>query len=200
MKRFLSLTLVAIMLLTTLMLTSCDPIAEVKGFVNKILGKEETRYTITEDEWNAALDGTNYTATLESEGYTVIGAMAYPYAKTEIIAEDYPEYNQTAYMDMKNGYIYVKADSEWAKTGEDSIIMEESDVALRTELGELNYADLVYDEATKSYNAKDEDTIYSFYFENGALVYVEMVPADTTINASQIVTNIGTTVIELPQV
>ena len=199
MKRFLSLMLVAIMLLSTLMLTSCDPITEVKDFVNKILGKD--RYTITEEEWNTAFDGSNFTAIAEISGIKVTMAVDYPIIKYEIVASASPEYNETIYADLQNGYYLAKAGTGSFERYEIGSEVDVSDVSLKS-LGmfeDLKYSDLTYDKDGKCYTAKTEDSYYTFKFENGKLVSVEAIPTDVSISASEVYTNIGTTTVEMPK-
>ena len=201
MKRFLSFMLVAIMLLLTFALTSCDPVNDVKSFVNKVLGKEEeTRYTITENEWNTAFNVANYTVSMESDGYSIVAELAYPYMKYAMsVPGAGDEYNQTVFMNLSTGELYAQQDSEWVKANAGDTA-DESEVALKNEMVDIKFADLSYDEASKAYTYKDEDTYYSFKFENGKLVSIEMLSVDVSISARQTVTNIGTTTVEMPQV
>ena len=66
MRKILSLVLVAIMLLSTLVLTSCDT-ETIMQMIESIMqdqglvAPKEVRYTITEEEWNAVMDATNFT-------------------------------------------------------------------------------------------------------------------------------------------
>ena len=73
MKRILSLTLVAVMLLSTLVLTSCDAITDFFGGLFGGETKEEpARTTITEMEWRNAYKNNNYTLDFEQGGMRAI--------------------------------------------------------------------------------------------------------------------------------
>ena len=62
MKKIVSLMLVAVMMVMTL--TSCD-------LVDKLFGNDtETRYTITEEEWNAIMAMKNYTVNTTGKNVT----------------------------------------------------------------------------------------------------------------------------------
>ena len=105
MKRFTSLMLVAIMLISTLMLTSCDPIGSVKGFVNKVLGKEtgepaqETQITL--EQWLAAGELTNYTVVMdEGYGFEITVSVANNLAMIKYHYEGYID--QTLIYDIEN--------------------------------------------------------------------------------------------------
>ena len=200
MRRFLSFTLAAIMLCSVFVLTSCDPVEEVKKLVNDILGIP--RYTITEDEWLSSFDVANYTATLEDDNYTIITALDYPYMKYEMAYHSESANPEVMYVDLRNGDMYYKSNGTWIKTNEDVLATDESSLTLKNDIKthEINYSDLVYDKETKSYNYYDRmEADYSFKFEDGVLVCVE-VQLKAGLNSKQVVTDIGTTVVELPDV
>ena len=76
MKRFLSLALVAIMLLSTFMLASCDLFDQAKDFVHGVFGIEDgeqsgVRTTITREEWVALNNATNYTCRIYSSAMEI---------------------------------------------------------------------------------------------------------------------------------
>ena len=60
MKKLLSLALVAVMLCTTLMLTSCEAVMKLVQMYYIMDMESNIRYTVTEEEWNAAINLENY--------------------------------------------------------------------------------------------------------------------------------------------
>ena len=203
MRKLLSLLLVAVMLLSTLVLTSCDFMNTVEGFINDILGKEEEiRYTITEEEWNEMLKISNYTFKAETQGISIVIASAGSLLRYETDYPEIPEYSQAIAVDFANKVLITRyPDGTWTGQNFDESLTEITEVTLDT-IGyfeDVVYADLVYEEATKSYTYKDETTIYSFKFENGVLVLGEMLPVDTTIDAQMTISDIGTTKVEIPE-
>ena len=202
MKRILSFLLIAIMLFSMFLLTSCDPIGYVESFVNKVFGVD--RYTVTEDEWNNAFNISNYTAILLSDEHKVITSLDYPYMKYEMFNLKDTEQSALVYIvDLKTGDIYYNEDGEWIVVNEKSYIVDESRASLREDLriDEINFNDLEYDDETKSYTYnKLMEADLVFKFENGVLVSIEMFMKAGLDNTKQIATNFGTTVVELPQV
>lgn len=203
MKRFLSLTLVVVMLLSTLMLTSCDPIGSVKGFFNKILGKEEAeteieevRTTITEMEWRNVYSSTSYSLSMEADyihaSFIVSGTvMQINYMGIDFI------------VDLKTGYIISKSDVGYTgiKLLDQETIADVGDVSLG-ELGmfpSIEYSELSYDSEQECYTFKDKSSLGELYFENGKLVYALIVPADISETGKIELKNVGSTVVNLPE-
>ena len=200
MKRLLSLILVAIMLLTTLMLTSCDPIASVKGFVNKALGKEEetpeVRTTINEMEWRKTYSITNYTLNAEVLGEKIAIA-----SDDKVAAMSY--YGMDFIIDLSTGCFIMEGAQGYmgATLGKDVFPITNIALGEMGLLPEIAFSELVYDEEIKAYTYKDEESMLlcEFRFENGKLVYALMLPIDVTEEGKIEVTNVGTTVVELPE-
>ena len=204
MKRFLSLTLIAIMLLSTLIFTSCNYVNQAKDFVHGIFGiGDDARYTITEEEWNNAFEITNYTAIMMTDEYNVITSLDYPYMKYEMVSLDDSGLSEVMYMDLQTGDIYYEENGKWVKLTGQYMIVDEERTSLKVDLriDEINFDDLEYDKETKSYNYNQRtEADMVFKFENGVLVSVEMFMKAGLDNTKQIATNFGTTVVELPQV
>lgn len=197
MKKILSLTLVAVMLLTTLMLSSCEFMDTVMDFVNDIMGKEEeVRTTITEEEWLNTLEITNFTITMEAAGADVL--MAFDDSLIEYNVSQGKE-GYHIFMDLEKGVIVAEEESKWI--GVKTEVTDEKSITLGTLglLEDINYADLVYEEANKTYIAKSTSTIFSFTFENGVLVSAELLPVDVEEDGIGYITAIGTTVVEIPE-
>ena len=202
MKRFLSLVLVAIMLLTTLMFTSCS---SVKGFINKVLGREESiRTTITADEWAKITSINNFTTTVSSkyEGYSFEQILMC--TADALVMSYYYDFDGTIeaekiYLDIKRGY-EIKSDEQgnwigtWIDTSSDIIGFSEL-------LPDVSLGDLVYDKNTKSYTWEDKKygDLYNFYFENGNLVRMIISSTDSKYPQTTITENIGTTTVTLPE-
>ena len=206
MKRFLSLTLVAIMLLTTLMLTSCDFINQAKDYVHGIFGietEEEVRYTITEEEWEKMYDLDNYTVTVTetADGMRIDMMIAVTPDALRVVMEydvSGASMDMEVYYDVKNNYV-IQPDGygKWVGYPSSGLGMEVSMEALTSE---VRFSSLEYDEETKSYVFDDklDDTIYNFYFENGNFVRLELVSTDPDYPATGTIDNVGTTVVTLP--
>ena len=108
MKKFLSLTLVAMMLLTTFMLTSCDAVMElIQQYIPG--AKSEVRYTVPEAEWNAAFKMENYTVTSKNEDGK---DSVYKFSKDGYISDT--EFGNRTYA-FKDGkcYLLEKSGNEW---------------------------------------------------------------------------------------
>ena len=73
MKKLLSFTLVAVMLLSTLMLSSCDFLTNI---FNPSSNQDAGRTTITEMEWLNAFNVTNYTMNVQMNGESIITVIA----------------------------------------------------------------------------------------------------------------------------
>ena len=193
MKRFLSLTLVAIMLLTTISLTSCDLSALFGGGQSTTEPPKVVRTTITEMEWRKVYDSTNYELTLEAEDM-----------KISVISSDtavYMDYmGLKLFIDTKTG-AYI-SESEAGYVGMvigESLLGEDMSLGGMGLFPTIEFSELVYDEQRKVYTYKNEDAIGEFQFEDGKLVYATVVPADTTVKGMFEIKNVGTTVLELPE-
>ena len=204
MKRFLSLTLVAIMLLSTLMLTSCDPVGSVKGFVNKVLGREEesVRTTITAEEWAQASLLENFTMTISqsySDGYNINVVAKYT-ADVVYMCYSYDfngqNYTSESYYDLKEKCeVYLDENGAWV--GEYFADIE--NMLPGSFISEINFENLVYDKDTKSYVFEDEYERYNVYFENGNLIRIVVTSTDLETPATATMDNFGTTTVTLPK-
>ena len=218
MKRTLSLILVAVIMVMSF--TSCD-------LVNQFLGNQldgsgdsgagETRYTITAEEWDETLNMRNYTEETTGFGtYTQLSdnsIVTYP-------NDSFEEHTETSmhiegvsipgptdfeyYITIKDGIAYrVNVDPD------DKTVTSAYDYSWEPEtFGNgltLTFEDLTYDEVKKGYCASLEQygvtANFEFYFENGKIVKrtanVDM--GSMTSVTTTIITNIGTTVINVPE-
>ncbi len=195
MKKILSLTLVAVMLLSMLMLTSCDPVESVTDFFNGIFGEEEARTTISEDEWNKAWDVNNFTFKVEANGLYMHVYAAGDLAKS---VQSMGDYTIDVIMDIKNGLMISDSSVGWLAVNVPSDYYPES-----ITLGSIGYlenfefAELTYDESKKAYVKEEEYASYEFRFEDGKLVYAECRPENYETEGLLTITDIGTTVVEV---
>ena len=206
MKRFLSLTIVAIMLLSTLMLTSCDFINQAKDFAHNLFGiGDDVRYTITEDEWNKVGSIDNFTMTMSEEygNYTINISMEYTTDAAKICmgyVTSGGNMDVEYYFDIKAGCL-VEPDGMGNWIGYEGNESGIADLGLNEFISEVNFSDLAYDEATKSYiyDDKEDKTIYNFYFENGSLIRLVATSTDPEYPGKATIDKIGTTTVTLPE-
>ena len=122
MKKLLSFTLVAIMLLTTLMLTSCDLLNQAKDYVHGLIGIETTRYTITEEEWNnlPVIDNMCLEMTINYSGMyqSAICDITKEAAKVTMkVKQGSTTYEQSRYLDFVADYsVFEEVPGEWVGT------------------------------------------------------------------------------------
>ena len=194
MRRILSLTLVAIMLLSTLALTSCDAIT---GFFSGLFGKE-VRTQITEVEWQKTLLLDNYTISVKDK-YQSMDMMVAKNLIKAVMSYSTPKLSVSVIVDTKNKIVYGESSIGWLSAQMVSEDALDIGLSLAEAFEGLEYKDFKYEEATKSYTVKNETTIFDLHFENGVLVYAMMMPItnDSSTQKAEI-TNIGKTVVELP--
>ena len=219
MKKIIALVLVAAMLCFAM--ESCK-----KKEDPKTDPAPETRYTVTAEEWTAAMSALNYTfnvngvQNMTSEGTTV----SHPYSMltkstatatyTKNVSDQgtADEEVYECYYVIENGVGY-----ELEMEGTEVVdVWKDSDPEIETfmsELGfELEFTDLTYNAETKAYafSQTEEDegmTVtesYSFFFENGKLVKIAASMTRTmgensmVINVEGTVSNVGTTTVTVP--
>lgn len=211
MKKIISLVLVVVMMVMAL--TSCN-------LVDKLLGKEsaETRYTITADEWEAAMGMKNYTM----EGTTTQSATMGD-EKQENVSTSISKYSENAeyYKSVDNGnsneyYNIIKDGKSYRvnvlEDGSTSAYEYEWETSAFGEGLDVAFEDLTYDEEKKAYIFNINDFVegtYEMYFENGKVVKIVMsgsyemeysgMKMSVTLSAEMIVSNIGTTVVNVPE-
>jgi len=200
MKKILSLALLAIMLLGTLSFAGCDTyIDTLEKYMNELSG-QAARTTITKEEWDTAMQATNYTfvATQSTHNYQIFGE----YAGSDIhqritdIESDMAFFE--AYMATIDGVAYSINKEEsgfvaYEETGFPGSIKFEG--VFDDDTDEI-YTKLVYNEKTKSYQyIVDDVTLADIYFENGSIKTAHIVDGDTVYDFR----NFGTTAFELPE-
>lgn len=173
MRKVLSLILAAIMLLSAFMLTSCDLVESVKGFVDDLFGTEEAEpiTTITATEWAKALDVTNYTIKAKIGNYTYHYVVDDVYVKIE---ESKSGLNMVIYYDYEVGCLVIEGENGFVGYQTRSFPFDELSLEKTGFISNIRYKDLVYNEETKSYNYEYAGVIYEFCFENAKLVYASI--------------------------
>ncbi len=198
MRRFLSLTLVAVMLLSTLMLTACDPIGAVMDFFSDVVGHGKGNYTVTEEEWLAINKISNFSfkGGAESEGESIsIDLMV----DNNLLMLDQNMLGEltTVGADLKAGILFTETSVGWLAyqgldIGRTSITLE--DIGL---FHGIEFADLTFDEDAKCYRYEKDYTKIEFYFEDGILQRALVLPVDPEEVGAFEITDIGTTVIDV---
>ena len=196
MKKIISLILVAVML--TFAFSSCELLAKLKP-------KEETRYTITSDEWAALCSELNYTAV--SEGTSTIaynGETDTTITKDTTMStatgryESIKGFTEEGEEEYNNEYYYTTQDdvryriNYW--TYEERWVGSEYDWESESIVGslgldeEIKFEDLVYNADKKAYTytvtQNDITGTVDFYFENGKLVKMVTVASGSFINGN----------------
>lgn len=196
MKRILSLTLVAIMMLTTMSLTSCEML---KGFIDGFVGELTTRTTITEEEWNKIEDISNFTLEMNTNPGKYIIEVSEDFLRLER-SNSAGYYANMAY-DLKNGYLLSETAVGWLAYEGLGVAPSKDELKI-FEMGFLDkveFSALTYNEETKSYTYQSEDAIYEFRFENGALRSIDARGVDPEDTTNVKISNVGTTVVEISE-
>ncbi len=194
MKKFLSLALACIMMLSVFALASCGNSATTTSKQD-----DTTRYTVTKGEWGALWSSTNFTfqPALDGEEQNVI-------YKTETAMAAYVNGQPQYFFDIIGETVYmVMRDESGNWLGADVTDTEYSYLASATLTTLLDeslatvYDDLTYNEADKAYTWADGEYSAKYQFENGALVLAEMWISESNVPAT--ITNVGTTQVEVPE-
>ena len=203
MKRILSLTLVAVIVLTTMSLTSCEVVRGfVDGFINEVTKpqpKPEARATITEEEWLKIYDISNFTLEMNTNPGKYIIEVSEDFLRLE--RSDGADYHVNMAYDLKNGYLLSETAVGWLAyeglgeaPSEDELKIFEMGF-----LDKVEFSALTYNEETKIYTYQSEDAIYDFRFADGVLCSIDargVDPEDTTYVK---ISNVGTTVVEISE-
>ena len=205
MKRFLSLALVVIMLLSTFMLASCDLFDQAKDFVHGVFGIEDdeqsgVRTTITLEEWVALNDVTNYTYRMYSpEMEMAVWATDKAVKVYYCYKDDGLQTEYTVIYDLPNNNMLVESLVGWLGYQTEEIIGE-TDYSLKNfaTFNQEVFDQMVYDEDEKCYDFDIGGAILKFYFEDGVLVRTRLA-SDDLLNTGIEIGNIGTTVVEVPE-
>lgn len=204
MKKLLSLTLVTFMLLSSL--TSCD-LETVKGhvvnfleqFTTTVESEKVVRTTITEEEFEKALNIQNATVDINLYGqkinYTIDGLKIKASLQTEYASVG-------VIMDMESGTMISETkagclayvDKEMAE-----MVKEELDIFSIAEIPEGTFEKLTYNEESKSYSFVEEGGVIELFFEEGALTKLLAYSIDEDDDIRIEFKEIGTSTVELPE-
>ncbi|MBR2381810.1 MAG: hypothetical protein IKA84_04900 [Clostridia bacterium] len=207
MKKLLSLTLVALVLLSSLV--SCD-METAKGYLVNFLEQftttaetqKEIRTTITEEEWNATFKSTNFTITVTAgdEGGRIAvtdSAIIYEVNTGEISMGIFVDVaNECLLSETKAGWLAYYMEGLSAELGEMGGITLEM-IGLSPD--ESSFAELVYNEETKAYTISYEGSSGEFFFEDGLLSKGTISVGEGEYAQTYEIANVGTTVIEIPE-
>ena len=107
--------------------------------------------------------------------------------------------NEIIIYDIEASCTVVESSIGWLGfISEDMTYNENFDLEELELIPEFSFTDLTYNEESKSYSITDNGAIYEFKFENGALTHMLMLPESANIDAKIEITNVGATVVEIP--
>lgn len=197
MKKFLSLALACVMMLSVFALASCGNSATTTTSSTTTAKQEDTtRYTVTKAEWDAMWSSTNFTLTSTVDGET--SKMLKTETATAAYANGQPQY----FFDIVGETVYMVMQDEsgnWLGAENPAY----SDLASATLAASLDeslaevYDDLTYNEADKAYTWADGEYSAKYQFKNGALVIAEFWTSESTVPTT--ITNVGTTQVDVPE-
>lgn len=193
MKKIISLTIIATMLLSALILTSCDVL---ESLMNR--NGQTVKTTVTEYDWLRMLCIKNYTVRITigeniQERYVADNKTLFVSDEVEII-NDYD-------VNGLNG-IFYKTEYGWSGSVVDSRWNDE-DLMLGSTLSLAfdSFGDAIYNEDEKCYTLKidSEETNVSakFYFEDGEIVQIAALGYVDGSEAKAEIVNIGKTTIDV---
>lgn len=196
MKRILSLVLIILTLLSVFSLASCDASDE----------SEEIRYTITQEEWDANMNEINFTVLCEAESSNGQSSTHYVYntentREVTYLYKDAYEYSEWQVREGDKSYLLYEYEGRIIV---EKIMWKESDLSSFTIFGRVEFDDLVYDENSKNYVYEKEGNVYTkitIHFENGVIKTVDTIMSNEyeQLVERYIISNIGTTVVEVPE-
>ena len=196
MKKLLSIMLVVVMLLTTLMLSSCDFLTNI---FNPSSNQDAGRTTITEMEWLNAFNVTNYTMNVQMNGesiITVIAADTKGYINYSGSMNAYIDGEKQIYV-MEYDGVYYGVMPEGSSLDGLNFALSEVNFGLLPEID--NLSDLDYNADAKVYTYKDNSMLMELAFLDGKLVSINAVSVDSNYDVKLEVKNVGTTTLEIPE-
>ena len=151
------------------------------------------RYTVTKQEWDAAVIQSNYTIDY--------------YENDELLFSS--KYTENV-LELEGSYILFEGDKQYAIDYSEEYGWVASDVTgMEFEKGALlsgcEYEAFKYDKESKSYVYTEEDVVYDIKFENGSPVSFTCTFLDTSTTPAtnnvihKVYSNVGTTTITLPE-
>ena len=219
MKKILSLVIATTLLLSTLLLTSCDvkTLLGDFGFQTSKKSEETTlketsqeelpRNTVTQEEWDANFNSPNFTFVYMFSGEDGVSVQNTCFV-TENAMEIKTDGITIAYAILLNNQMQVitKSDetNEWVlDVNQDA----EDRPTMRNLYFDYSYSDVAYNEETKSYtlqaliDSPQKGFTVDFYFENGKMIKGTIIGISNSgdLNYSYTLENIGTTQVTLPE-
>ena len=160
----------------------------------------EVRTTVTEEEWNANMEQTNFTVSMARTDGTGTLKAIYCFTDTNKSFEfsEPIEIKQKYYFTIQDGVEYQVVENEdgsWSGRQVDLVTESIGELAIAN----TTYSSWVYDAEKKAYSFVEayDGTINWCYFEDGIIVKYEIEEAEASLVA--IFSNIGTTVVEVPE-
>ena len=205
MKKILSLTLVAVMLISTLMLTSCNEAimtagSYVDGFINGVIDYftpgPSYRTGITEAEWYMAGSNQNFTISASDSGQEMTLVVADNLIKVDLnYVEDY---KINLICDLENRVILTETKVGYLAYKEDSLSTSRELLTLGNMgyLPSVEFSEIVYDVEKEAYVYDSSYMNYECYFRDGKL-YELKISYDAEDDYAVIINNIGTSVVEM---
>ena len=173
------------------------------GVVEPSKAGKDVVTTVTEEQFNAALNITNFTMTTNA----LVQKVTIKYTETAYSETNSSiGYDNTDYRAIIDGVWYDIGEEYNYQTGEYSYVATESysqdiDNALSNMLETLAYADLTYNTEGRYYEGEAEGAKFYLYFENGNIVqmiaFTNMGNVSMEVMAS--ISDIGTTKVDLPE-
>ena len=201
MKKFLSLALVCVMMISAFALTSCeDTYKTVESFVMEQLenfGIIE-RTTITEEEWINAWNSENFTVASSSDELGISVLRAGDKFRIEMFGEIF-------YIEKVNGkdLIIMKQDGVWYSAESDIIGVAFWDESTLNDVVGLNFVEkfdeFEYDAEKQAYVYSEGQFIAELKFENGVLVDGIISSTEDNISSKIEISNVGTTTVDIPE-
>lgn len=204
MKKIISLLLVMFMLLSIPILTSCESIPnEVLNLIPNFVYDwfpDLVRTTVTEEEWNAMLECSNYT--LEMGMGLLVDASSRENSCSYITENGcktvltYNGNTETSWLAFEDDGVYKVTEEDGKYYGD--FYLTQINITLKNEFGELSMADFTYDEESKTYKGVigGADTVIKFI--NGRIYYIHIKLEGEGFSLEYLVKDCYKTVVKIP--
>lgn len=201
MKKILSLVLVCVMMISALILTSCqDTYKNVESFVKEQLENFGviTRTTITEEEWLNTWNSENFTVNSSGNGLIVNVLRSGDKFKMEMFGEIF-------YIEKVNGkdLMIMKQDGVWYSAETDIVGVGFWDESTLNDVVGLNFVEkfdeFEYDAEKQAYVYSEGQFVAELKFENGVLVDGIISSTEDNISSKIEISNVGTTTVDIPE-
>ena len=202
MKKILSLSLVALMLISTLMLTSCESLPnEVLNFVPDFVYDwfpDLAKTTVTEEEWDAMFECSSFTVEMTmSFGENSMTATLFVADNGQKQIATQGEESETVWVVYESDGVYEITEEDGKYYGE-KYTYEYTAPTLVDLVGEISMDDLTYDEASKSYKAEVDGASLEMKFRNGRIHYIKLKAEVDGLLVDYEITDFYKTVVKIP--